>query len=93
MLRTRVNATQSPHTDEAVDVTEDETEERYLLSTSKDSLVKIWDLTSPHCVETHVAQTSGECWALGLINSGANHLTVPPEEGGSIELVPESIQE
>ena len=76
LLRTRVNARQSPHTDEAVDVTEDEeTEERYLLSASKDSLVKIWDLTSPHCVETHVAQTNGECWALGISPDGAGCIT------------------
>ena len=38
----------------------------YLLSTSKDALIKIWDLASRHCIETHVAQSNGECWALGL---------------------------
>lgn len=38
----------------------------FLLSTSKDALIKLWDLTSQHCVETHVAQSNGECWALGL---------------------------
>lgn len=38
----------------------------YLLTTGKDSLIKIWDLSSRHCVETHVAQTNGECWALGV---------------------------
>ena len=36
----------------------------YLLSTSKDSLIKIWDLSIQHCIETHVAQSNGECWAL-----------------------------
>ncbi|PNS20202.1 hypothetical protein CAC42_5652 [Sphaceloma murrayae] len=41
-------------------------EERFLLSSSKDALVKLWDLSSPHCIETHAAQTNGECWALGL---------------------------
>ena len=79
-LRTRANARQSPHTDEAIDVgngsdADEETEEKYLLSTSKDALVKIWDLTNPHCVETHVAQTSGECWALGLSPDGAGCIT------------------
>ncbi|KAK3716673.1 beta transducin [Vermiconidia calcicola] len=75
-LRTSVvGRRQSPHTDEAVDVAEEETEEKYLISTSKDALVKIWDLTSPHCVETHVAQTSGECWALGLSPDGAGFIT------------------
>ncbi|QIW96437.1 hypothetical protein AMS68_001955 [Peltaster fructicola] len=67
ILRTPVNTRQSPSLDEAVDVVQ-ETEERYLLSTSKDALVKIWDLQSPACIETHVAQTNGECWALALNN-------------------------
>lgn len=78
-LRTRVSSRQSPHTDEGVDVAasegEDDVEEKYLLSTSKDALVKVWDLTSPHCVETHVAQTSGECWALGVSPDGAGCIT------------------
>ncbi|KAF3769198.1 WD40 repeat-like protein [Cryphonectria parasitica EP155] len=38
----------------------------YLLTTGKDSLIKLWDLSSRHCIETHVAQTNGECWALGV---------------------------
>ena len=47
----------------------------YLLSTSKDSLIKVWDLSSQHCVETHVAQTNGECWALGLSSDGSGCIT------------------
>ena len=82
-LRTPVSRRQSPHTDEAVDVgqsdSEEEIEERYLLSTSKDALIKIWDLTSPHCVETHVAQTNGECWSLGLMPDGAGCITAGNE--------------
>jgi U3 small nucleolar RNA-associated protein 12 len=38
----------------------------FLLSTSKDALLKLWDLSTQYCVETHVAQSNGECWALGL---------------------------
>ena len=38
----------------------------FLLSTSKDALIKVWDLSSQHCMETHVAQSNGECWTLGL---------------------------
>lgn len=38
----------------------------FLLSTSKDSLIKVWDLSSQHCIETHIAQSNGECWSLGL---------------------------
>lgn len=40
--------------------------EDYLLSVSKDALVKVWNLNNPYCIETHVAQTNGECWALAL---------------------------
>jgi U3 small nucleolar RNA-associated protein 12 len=45
--------------------------ETHLLSTGKDSLIKVWDLTSQHCVETHVAQTNGECWALAVNPDGS----------------------
>ncbi|KAB5581005.1 WD40-repeat-containing domain protein [Coniochaeta sp. 2T2.1] len=44
----------------------DESGEGFLLTTGKDSLIKLWDLSSRHCIETHVAQTNGECWALGV---------------------------
>lgn len=40
--------------------------EGFLLTTGKDSLLKLWDLSSKHCIETHISQTNGECWALGL---------------------------
>lgn len=42
------------------------TTEGFLLTTGKDSLLKLWDLSSRHCIETHISQTNGECWALGL---------------------------
>lgn len=38
--------------------------EDYLMSVSKDGLIKLWDLKSQQCVETHVAHSS-ECWSLG----------------------------
>ncbi|KFG87486.1 WD domain-containing protein [Metarhizium anisopliae] len=38
----------------------------FLLTTGKDSLLKLWDLSSRHCIETHISQTNGECWALGV---------------------------
>lgn len=38
--------------------------EDWLISTSKDGLVKLWDLKARACVETHVAH-SGECWGFG----------------------------
>lgn len=79
-LRTSTTGRQSPHTDEAVDVSAapdepEDFEEKYLLSTSKDALIKIWDLSTPHCIETHVAQTNGECWALGLTPDGQGCIT------------------
>ncbi|AMD18967.1 HBR066Cp [Eremothecium sinecaudum] len=37
----------------------------WLLSTSKDGLVKIWDLKTQQCVETHMAH-AGECWSLAV---------------------------
>ena len=37
-----------------------------LLSVGKDALIKLWDLGSQHCVETHVAQSNGECWSVGV---------------------------
>jgi U3 small nucleolar RNA-associated protein 12 len=43
-----------------------EASEGFLLTTGKDALIKLWDLSSRHCIETHVAQTNGECWALGV---------------------------
>lgn len=46
----------------------------FLLTTGKDALIKVWDLASQHCIETHVAQTNGECWSLGL----------SPDQGGCI---------
>lgn len=51
-----------------------DTDQAFLLSTSKDALIKIWDISTQHCIETHIAQTNGECWALG----------VSPDESGCI---------
>ncbi|ORY66462.1 WD40-repeat-containing domain protein [Pseudomassariella vexata] len=52
--------------DQAMVVEGAATSEGFLLTTGKDSLIKLWDLSSRHCIETHIAQTNGECWALGL---------------------------
>lgn len=40
-------------------------DENWLISISKDGLIKIWDLKIQQCVETHIAH-AGECWALGV---------------------------
>lgn len=52
----------------------DDAAEGFLMSTSKDALIKIWDIASQYCIETHVTQSSGECWAL----------SVSPDESGCI---------
>ncbi|PSK35307.1 hypothetical protein C7M61_004765 [Candidozyma pseudohaemuli] len=44
---------------------QDDEFEDYIVSVSKDGLVKLWDTSSRQCVETHLAH-SGECWSLGL---------------------------
>ncbi|GME48904.1 hypothetical protein GTA08_BOTSDO02545 [Neofusicoccum parvum] len=47
----------------------------FLLSTSKDALIKIWDVNSQHCIETHVAQTNGECWSMCVSPDGNGCIT------------------
>ena len=37
----------------------------FLLTSGKDGMVKIWDLTTNFCVETHLAHR-GETWAMGV---------------------------
>lgn len=49
--------------------------EGFILSTGKDSLIKLWDLSSKHCIETHVAQTNGECWSLSMTPDGSGCIT------------------
>lgn len=50
----------------AMVVDDEGTSDGFLLTTGKDSLLKLWDLSSKHCIETHISQTNGECWALGV---------------------------
>ena len=49
--------------------------EGFLLTTGKDALIKLWDVASQHCIETHVAQTNGECWSLGLSPDASGCIT------------------
>ena len=51
----------------------------FLVSTSKDSLIKVWDTESQHCLETHVAQTNGECWSLGISSDQSGIITAGNE--------------
>ncbi|KAL8917780.1 MAG: hypothetical protein Q9208_007761 [Pyrenodesmia sp. 3 TL-2023] len=47
----------------------------FLLTTSKDARIKLWNLDSQHCIETHIAQSNGECWALAVSPDGAGCIT------------------
>ncbi|KAL8943739.1 MAG: hypothetical protein Q9216_000845 [Gyalolechia sp. 2 TL-2023] len=47
----------------------------FLLTTSKDAKIKIWNLQSQHCIETHIAQSNGECWALAVSPDGSGCIT------------------
>lgn len=47
----------------------------FLLSTSKDGLIKIWDVGSQHCIESHVAQSNGECWSMGVSSDCSGCIT------------------
>ncbi|MCJ1468483.1 hypothetical protein MMC07_007112 [Pseudocyphellaria aurata] len=47
----------------------------FLLSISKDGLIKNWDVGSQHCIETHVAQSNGECWSMGVSSDFSGCMT------------------
>ncbi|KAI5793511.1 hypothetical protein FPQ18DRAFT_170335 [Pyronema domesticum] len=38
----------------------------FIISTGKDTLIKLWDLSTQHCVKTHVAH-HGECWTMAVM--------------------------
>lgn len=42
--------------------------EDYIMLVSKDGLIKLWELRSHQCVETHVAHSS-ECWSMAVSQS------------------------
>ena len=54
---------------------DDEKHASFLISTSKDALIKVWDVGSQHCIETHVAQTNGECWSMAVSADQAGVVT------------------
>ncbi|KAK0716995.1 hypothetical protein B0T26DRAFT_707991 [Lasiosphaeria miniovina] len=61
--------------DDLAMVVDSEPADGFLLTTGKDALIKLWDLSSRHCIETHVAQTNGECWALGVSPDSSGCIT------------------
>jgi U3 small nucleolar RNA-associated protein 12 len=52
-----------------------ESSHSFLLTTGKDSLIKLWDISTQHCIETHVAQSNGGCWALCVSPDGIGCIT------------------
>ena len=71
----QLNSLKDDHFNEEIELKETESDGQvdgsddhagFLLTTSKDALIKIWDLESQHCIETHVAQSNGECWSMGV---------------------------
>lgn len=54
---------------------DDEKQPGFLISTSKDALIKLWDIGSQHCIETHVAQSNGECWSIAVSTDQSGAIT------------------
>lgn len=72
----------------------------FLLTTGKEALIKVWDLASQHCIETHIAQSNGECWSLGLSPDQSGCITAGNDgeikvwsidEGAMIEISKEKV--
>ncbi|KAL6712101.1 beta transducin [Coniothyrium glycines] len=70
-----IHPSSTPREDGVDDQVDMDTDQAFLLSTSKDALIKIWDIATQHCIETHVAQTNGECWALGVSPDSSGCMT------------------
>lgn len=56
----------------------------FLLSSSKDSLIKVWDLGAQHCIETHVSQANGECCSMAV--SPANDGCITAGNDGELRI-------
>lgn len=54
-------------------------EDGFILSTSKDAMIKLWDVVSQYCVETHITQSNGECWALAVSPGDSGCITAGNE--------------
>lgn len=56
-------------------MTDNDVSEGFIVSTSKDAIIKLWDVASQYCIETHVTQSNGECWAMGVSSDGSAMIT------------------
>ncbi|RCK63383.1 U3 small nucleolar RNA-associated protein 12 [Candida viswanathii] len=55
------------HTDEGEEEDLDKMDD-YLVSVSRDGLIKLWELKSQQCIETHLAH-SNDCWSMAINKS------------------------
>lgn len=82
-IKSKRTATDDPsdtnNTENGVDDQGGDAASAFLLSTSKDALIKLWDVNSQHCVETHVAQSNGECWSMGISADQSGVITAGSE--------------
>lgn len=60
------DGSQQPSTSSAAVPSEGQSSAGYLLSTSKDGLLKLWDLSLQHCIST-VVPGKGEVWSLAVL--------------------------
>lgn len=60
-------------------------DENYLISTSKDGLIKIWDLKINQCIETHLAH-NGESWSMEVFNYNDSFLVLTTGLNGECKL-------
>lgn len=51
----------------------------HILSTSKDTLIKVWDITTQHCIETVVGHRS-EIWSSLILHDGKRLITGSSDE-------------
>ncbi|KAF8477012.1 WD40-repeat-containing domain protein [Kalaharituber pfeilii] len=74
---TTVGFLRAPVAEEGEDATMEDAErdeDGWLISTGKDTLLKLWELSTQHCMETHVAH-NGECWGMALSPDGKGCIT------------------
>lgn len=62
---------------------------RYLISTSKDGLIKIWDTSLQHCVET-LLPGKGELWSVAALQGTEVNSTLEGSGAGALVLVGDS---
>ncbi|ODQ52305.1 WD domain, G-beta repeat-containing protein [Saitoella complicata NRRL Y-17804] len=75
---TSIRFLRTPLAGENVGFTDPTTDAGWLLTSSKDTFLKLWDLSTKHCVETHVAHR-GEVWAMNISDDEKTCVTSGPD--------------